>query len=319
MKRCFVGVLMVAAVLAAWPVHALQLGDPAPKLDISAWVKGEPVTSLDDPKKVFVVELWATWCGPCKESIPHLTELQRKYKDRGLEIIGISTEDKATVEEFLKSMGDKMDYRVALDTDGITSEAYSKPFDVRGIPHAFVVALGGKLLWHGHPMSGLDKMVASVIDGNFDEKKVMASISQSQNQQEIDQLSRLWGQEYLVFSKSGRDKAGADAVGQKLLEYPGVSPMWLNALAMEILKDTTLAYRNMDYVVKCSEEACKRVEFKDAAVMDTHGWALFKAGKVKEGQEMLKRALSVAENDQERTAITNHLKQAGVTDVPARK
>ena len=65
-------------------------GEPAAALAVAHWVKGEPV---DVSSGVHVVEFWATWCPPCLTSIPHLTELQEKFKDRGVNIIGVSDEE----------------------------------------------------------------------------------------------------------------------------------------------------------------------------------------------------------------------------------
>ncbi len=63
--------------------ETLQLFDPAPSLELR-FVKGKPVT-LEEGRgeKVYVVEFWATWCVPCKVSIPHLTKLQERFKDDG--------------------------------------------------------------------------------------------------------------------------------------------------------------------------------------------------------------------------------------------
>ncbi|MBN2507741.1 MAG: redoxin domain-containing protein [Verrucomicrobia bacterium] len=144
----------LAALLRVLP--AAELGDPAAPLEISAWIRGNPV-NLDAVRgrNVVVVEFWATWCGPCRVTIPHLAELQRKFRDRGVVVVGISDESAAKVQPFVDAMAEKMEYTVALDTQRNTFAGYMGAYGVRGIPHAFVVDLQGRVAWHGHPMSGL--------------------------------------------------------------------------------------------------------------------------------------------------------------------
>ena len=122
----------------AHALGAAELGQPAAPLKIKEWIKGKPV-DLASAKgnQVLVVEFWATWCGPCRTSIPHLTELQKKFKDVGF--IGVSDEDAPTVKKFVNKMGDQMDYTVAIDDDRQTSKGYMEAFDQNGIPHAFIV------------------------------------------------------------------------------------------------------------------------------------------------------------------------------------
>jgi thiol-disulfide isomerase/thioredoxin len=59
-----------------------------PPLKVAKWIKGKPVQRFE-PGKVYVVEFWATWCGPCRRSIPHLTELAKKFKGK-VTFIGVS-------------------------------------------------------------------------------------------------------------------------------------------------------------------------------------------------------------------------------------
>src|SRR5215510_10616775 len=94
----------------------LNVGDHAPRLQSGKWVQGEPVNSFEKDK-AYIVEFWATWCGPCRESIPHLNEIYTKFKDKGLVVIGQDCweDNESLVGPFIKKMGDKMTYRVALD------------------------------------------------------------------------------------------------------------------------------------------------------------------------------------------------------------
>ncbi|UCD49107.1 MAG: TlpA family protein disulfide reductase [Phycisphaerales bacterium] len=149
------------AAVAAMPT---KLGDAAYPLTGLTWVKGEPVTL--SPGKVYVVEFWATWCPPCRKSIPHLTELQKKYKDR-VTFVGISGEEPGVVKTFVGKQGDNMDYTVATDAVGSVSKGYMTAFRQGGIPTAFVVDAKGRVVWHGHPLGDLEAVLDQVVAGTY--------------------------------------------------------------------------------------------------------------------------------------------------------
>src|SRR4051794_35077536 len=173
--RVVIAILVSLAGIALNSAHAaatLKIGDPAPKLQVSLWVQGDPVKEFERDK-AYIVEFWATWCGPCRVSIPHLNEIHQKYKDKGLVVIGqdVSERDQSLVAPFVKQMGDKMTYRVALDNDDKMNETWMEAAGQNGIPTAFVVDKKGMLAWIGHPMSMKESMLEQVLAGTWDTKK----------------------------------------------------------------------------------------------------------------------------------------------------
>jgi len=169
-KTFFLALIGLASLAFAASTNALGVGDPAPALKVSKWVKGEAVAKLAT-NQTYVVEFWATWCGPCRASIPHLTELAHQFTNVtfiGVDVWEQGPDKEANVTKFLKQMGDKMDYHVAMDTeDGDMADHWMKAAGQNGIPAAFVVQ-GGKIIWIGHPMSGLEETLKEVASGKFD-------------------------------------------------------------------------------------------------------------------------------------------------------
>ncbi len=133
----------------------LKVGSAAPKISVDGWVKGERVRKLE-PGTAYVVEFWATWCPPCVASIPHLTELQKANPN--IIFIGVAGSERtknaaAGVKKFVAGQGEKMEYRVAIDSDNSMSKAWMQAAKQGGIPCAFVVGTDGKIAFIGHPTS----------------------------------------------------------------------------------------------------------------------------------------------------------------------
>ena len=143
---CFLSLYFVACA-------EVNVGNKAPEISAQSWINGDGITLADSGDKIVVVEFWATWCPPCRESIKHLKKMNAKYKTKNVVFVSLTNEDKATVQKFNIKAG--MDWLVG------TGSNSANEYGVRGIPHAFVVQKG-KIIWAGHPMDGLEEKLAEL-------------------------------------------------------------------------------------------------------------------------------------------------------------
>jgi thiol-disulfide isomerase/thioredoxin len=244
-------ILPAAALLAATSAGAatLKIGDPAPALQVSQWVQGEPVQGFDN-QHVYIVEFWATWCGPCKASIPHLNEIWEKYKDKQLVVIGQDCweKDETKVPDFVtKTMSGKMTYRVALDnktqeTNGAMAITWMKAADQNGIPTAFVINRQGKIAWMGHPMSLKESVLDDILADKFDVAAYAAEFEKDKQEKEQRQKAS----QSLVKAMQSKDWDAADKALDDLEKvWPEIQPQG-NAIRLSIVlgrKDFSGAYK----------------------------------------------------------------------------
>eukprot|EP01048_Picozoa_sp_COSAG05_P012199 COSAG05_NODE_1204_length_5534_cov_6.479117_1_plen_796_part_00 len=145
-------------------LRALLQATPERRLGLAGSLAGLKMAQGEEVQfggGVVVVEFWATWCGPCKTSIPHLNELSLKYKNDGVKFIGITSEGADEVEPFIRKMGDQFTYPVGLDNGGKVTDNYP----VKGIPAAFVVDKSGIVTWQGHPADkGMEVAIEAAMD-----------------------------------------------------------------------------------------------------------------------------------------------------------
>ncbi len=317
--------------LAAEPT--LKVGDAAPKLQNGKYVQGEPVKEFQ-PGKAYVVEFWATWCGPCRASIPHLNETYLKFKDKGLVVIGQDCweDDESKVEPFIKTMGEKMTYRVALDDKagsekGKMADTWMAAAGQNGIPTAFVVDTTGHIAWIGHPMTLKEQVLDEVIAGKYDLKKAAADAAQEkENEAKLNETGQALEQ---AMQKKDWDTASAkvDEI-EKLLpederdmlsmvrfgilagkkDYPAAYKLAAhisdthkdnatlqNQLAWQIVSDDSLEQRDLNVAETLATRANDASNGKDAGIIDTLARVKFMQGKKDDAIALEEKAANLAE------------------------
>lgn len=144
---------VVAALAALVPLVAACGGDAAPgRVDVGLPVPayaamtlaGDSSSLAEQRGKVVLLNVWATWCHPCRDEIPELEQLHQRYQARGLQLIGVSVDAdgaRADIREFMREF--PMSYPIWLDPD----ERVSAQFLLVGVPTTFLIDREGILRW----------------------------------------------------------------------------------------------------------------------------------------------------------------------------
>lgn len=121
----------------------IEVGSPAPAYAATS-MTGDSVSLAELRGKVVLLNAWATWCGPCRQEIPELRAIHDTYKDRGLQLVGVSVDadgSDAAIREFVREF--KMDYTIWRDP----GEAVTATFKMPGLPGTFLIDRQGVLRW----------------------------------------------------------------------------------------------------------------------------------------------------------------------------
>lgn len=311
----------------------LTVGDPAPRLQTGKWIQGERVEEFT-PGKVYIVEFWATWCGPCRQVIPHLNELHKKFQEKGVVVIGqdVYEKEETKVEPLVLEIGEKMTYRVALDdkTDGKKgkmAETWLVAADQDAIPCAFIVNQQCVIAWIGQPVGLDEEAIERVIGGQLDLKQMAADYEANHrlNKQitkanlkmhqamddkrwveaesalgELEKLlpsipSSSWDIYRFKIAVGKGNSEDAYKMATRMSEANTGDAMLQNDLAWTLLTQTELKDPNPGLVEKVATRANQAAEGKNSAVLDTLARACFVNGKKDKAIELQQEAVRLAD------------------------
>jgi thiol-disulfide isomerase/thioredoxin len=322
--------LFASLALAADPV-TLEIGSKAPPISVETWVKGDEVKGFESGK-VYVVEFWATWCGPCVASIPHLTELQKTHPEAVIMGVAASERGKkdqpdarlAGLKTFVDKQGDGMAYRVAFDQDGSMDTAWMEASGRQGIPCTFIVGKDGLIEWIGHPME-MDAPLQGVLGGSWNREKAKAALAIQQEMdafvmrelpklvataersgdwtpvtQRMDALAakaadptQIRMMKFQVLAEAGQG-AEAMATARQLMDAD-IGSGGFNMLAWTIATDMPDNVRDLKLALVAADKAVALSKGQDGSILDTQARVHWELGDAAKALQIQRTAVELAE------------------------
>ncbi len=329
-------------------VAPLKVGDAAPAITAQKWLNGTEVKGFE-AGKVYVLDFWATWCGPCIQAMPHLAELSKEHAKAGLVVFPVTTIDKRNtlkqVEEFVAKRGPKLGVPFAVCETDVMDKAWFEASGQQGIPCSFVVDKAGKVAFIGHPME-LDEVLPMVLDGTWKGEESLKAIAAVN-----DELEAIQG-------AAEKDGAAAllalDAFGKKYpkrVSTPGFVTTKLvtlmqakkfddaKAMSEQLLTDAAKSKKDthlrlvggvwgakqlnpdklhLDFVTRAADAALA-LDDKDALTVFRAASAYDSVGNAAKAAELGAKAVALADDEDLKSAIKEAVAKFGKKDDPAPK
>jgi thiol-disulfide isomerase/thioredoxin len=295
MKRLLAATIAVVLAAAAAadvppvePGRTLNVGDPAPTLKVSRWLQGEDA-NLFEPGRAYVIEFWATWCGPCIAILPELADLQSDYKDRGLTCVAVTVRDPDNSLEkaigFVKRKGPKLPCRFAYTDDASMWDTWIKAAGKSVIPCAFVVDKTGCIAYVGNPVY-LKIVAPLVVDGRMPAKAIAA---------EAARVAAEWATVSEVLGacfRTGGHRPGLRAVEQFEAKYPAIAD---NVIAIRAKLSCLALIGDMDRLKSVADGLINKAIRRNKPSMLAQVAGLLQNGPAKDRKDVLAVAVRASE------------------------
>ena len=137
-------------------------GRPLPPLQVAGWINtNKPLEAADLQGKIVLVDFWATWCRPCVRGIPELIEVHKRYRDVGVLVVGLTSEDGPAAVQQVKNFVATKDGMVW--PIGYGAGLTFRMMEVEAIPTYILYDRSGTSVWGGHSLSGIDEAIVAAL------------------------------------------------------------------------------------------------------------------------------------------------------------
>src|SRR5208282_4275627 len=246
------------------------------------WIKGKPV-QIKAGTNTYVL-VFCTLSRVNDFALTNLSNLQKKYQDKGLVAVAVSDEPAESLKPFVQLKGAQIEFAVAVDDDARKATGtYQQAFNQMILPRAYVVGKDGNVLWYGHPLRGLDEVVAEIMSGryNFDQtqKSVIAA----------EQMEK-----YLVLAR--QDDTNTAVVGRRLLAIRTNDAPGLCDLAYQIATAPFIEKRDVALASAALDRAEQLAPTNTTDIAVDRAILLFQTGREEEGLARARQALASAQS-----------------------
>ena len=192
----------------------LAPGSLSPAWHVTEWISGEPIEWLN-PKGTYVIEFWATWCGPCVEKFPHLSEIASRHPEATIVALSIDSNPKEA-SQFVNGLKQPVTFRVGhVGDQGGMVESWLRAADQDAIPVTFIVHQG-QLVWIGR-VRNLDQTLNELKNATFDLAAAKQAFASTMSDRKIHKEINMSIEAILRLREAGK-KAEAESALAELVK-----------------------------------------------------------------------------------------------------
>ncbi len=282
---------------------SVMVGDPAPAIAIKEYILGEPVAAFE-PGKVYLIFVWSVWDEQAISIMPRLTELQNRFGDKGLVIIGATSpgqvNTQAAVRDFVFSGKVPVGFSVAWDPTRVVMDGWLHAAGRTSVPCLFIVDQSGRIAFIGG-VAEYEKPLLAVLEETND--------LDLDTRRYYDCITATWAYQHWMQKIKAKDWPNASNLGREIVNGRGHDCFAvLNNIAWAMVDPKNPPdVPDLDLALSAASRADELAEGKDADTIDTLARVHFLKGDIEKAIDLQQRAVAVARSDKLREPLAKTL------------